>query len=109
MTVSVVRVLVTGFLFGNLFSMAYGLAGAVLSLVVMALLKRTGRFALVGISAAGGACHNIGQMIVAYAVTPALPLLWYLPVLMLAGLVTGTIIGIIAGVILSRIRFIIKK
>ena len=107
LTVSLVRVLVTGFLFGNLFSMAYGLAGAVLSLIVMALLKRTGKFALVGISAAGGAFHNIGQMIVAYAVTPALPLLWYLPVLMLAGLVTGTIIGIIAGIILSRIRSLI--
>ncbi len=108
LTVSLVRVLVTGFLFGNLFSMAYGLAGAVLSLIVMALLKRTGKFALVGISAAGGAFHNIGQMIVAYAVTPALPLLWYLPVLILAGLVTGVIIGVIAGIILSRIGSLIK-
>ena len=107
LTVSIVRVLVTGFLFGNLFSMAYGLAGAVLSLTVMALLKRTGKFALVGISAAGGACHNIGQMIVAYAVTPALPLLWYLPVLMIAGVVTGIIIGIIAGIILSRVKSVI--
>ena len=109
LAVSLVRVLVTGFLFGNLFSMAYSLAGAVLSLAVMALLKRTGKFAIVGISAAGGAFHNIGQMIVAYAVTPALPLLWYLPVLMIAGVVTGIIIGIIAGIVLSRITPLVNR
>ena len=63
--VSVVRILVIGFLFGNLFSIAYSLAGAALSLTVMVLMKKFSGFSLLGISVAGGISHNIGQLIIA--------------------------------------------
>ena len=58
---SIVRVLLSGVLFGNYFSIAYSLAGGLLSLTVMALLKKAGGFSVIGISIAGGVCHNIGH------------------------------------------------
>ncbi len=93
--ISAVRVVVIGFLFGNLFSIIYSMAGAVMSMIVMLLLMRTDRFSSVGISAAGGVAHNMGQLIIAYLVMPAMPVFWYVPVLMLAGTATGALNGFI--------------
>ena len=57
--ISVTRVILAGFLFGNAFSIIYSLAGALFSFVVMALLKRTKKFQSVTVSAVGGICHNL--------------------------------------------------
>ena len=67
---SVVRILLSGFLFGNMFAILYSLAGALLSLSVMALLKKSGRFSVTGVSIAGGVFHNIGQMMAAGLLLP---------------------------------------
>ena len=91
---SVVRVLLSGFLFGNYFSIIYSLSGALLSLSVMTLLKRMGGFSVIGVSIAGGVCHNIGQLIVAMAVVETFSVIYYVSVLLVAGLVTGLLIGI---------------
>ena len=101
---SVVRIILAGFIFGSLFSIIYSLAGGILSLAVMALLKRTDRFSVAGISIAGGVCHNIGQLIVAMVVVETYQVGYYLPVLLIAGLITGAVIGAIAGEVLKRIR-----
>ena len=101
--VSIARILVIGFLFGNLFSILYSLSGAVLSIAVMSLLLRSRRFGLLGISAAGGCMHNIGQLLTAKAVLPGLPLLWYTPVLILAGLATGALVAIVVYEVSRRI------
>ena len=103
MIVSAARIVVIGFLFGNLFSILYSLAGAVLSILVMSVLMKSGRFGLLGVSAAGGCMHNIGQLLVARVVLPGLPLLWYAPVLMLAGLATGTVIAFAVNEIVKRL------
>ena len=58
--VSLVRILVIGFLFGNMFSILYSLAGASLSLAVMTFMKKKSGFSILGISVAGGVSHNIG-------------------------------------------------
>ncbi len=100
---SVVRVLLSGFLFGNYFSIIYSLAGALLSLSVMALLKRAGGFSIVGISIAGGVFHNIGQLFVAMIVVEMFSVAYYVPVLLVAGLLTGGVIGILAREILKRL------
>lgn len=100
--VTLARILVIGFMFGNMFSIVYSLAGALLSMLVMSLLIRSGRFRIIGISAAGGAAHNVGQILAAYAVTTTLPLFWYLPILMIAGTLTGILIGILVGLIHER-------
>lgn len=101
---SVTRVILAGFLFGNLFSIIYSLAGCLLSLTVMALVKRTEKFDVMGISILGGIFHNIGQLIVAALVLENVSIFNYIPVLLIAGLVTGALIGIVAGEILKRLK-----
>ena len=88
------RILLSGFLFGNFSSILYSIAGALVSFGVMLLLKRTGRFSIIGVSIAGGTAHNIGQILVAAAVLENLDLLFYAPILMITGAVTGFLIGI---------------
>ncbi len=100
---SIVRILLSGFLFGNYFSILYSLAGGLLSLVVMALLKKMGDFSVMGISMAGGVSHNVGQLVVAMLVVETFSVGYYLPVLLVAGLVTGFLIGVAAGEMLKRL------
>ena len=100
---SIVRVLLSGVLFGNYFSIAYSLAGGLLSLTVMALLKKAGGVSVIGISIAGGVCHNIGQLVVAMIVVETFAMSYYMPVLLVAGLITGFLIGVVADQVLRRI------
>lgn len=100
---NVARIVLVGFLFGNLSSIAYSLAGGLLSLAVMALLKKSGRFSVGGVSIAGGVSHNIGQLIVAILVVNTSSLAYYLPALLAAGVVTGFLIGLISGEVLKRL------
>lgn len=100
---SVTRVLLSGFIFGNYFSILYSLAGAFLSLSVMALLKRDGGFSVIGVSIAGGVSHNIGQLMVAVLVVETYQVTYYLPVLLIAGLLTGGLIGIVSSETLKRL------
>lgn len=100
---SIVRVLLSGVLFGNYFSIAYSLAGGLLSLTVMALLKKVGGFSVIGISIAGGVCHNIGQLVVVMIVVETFAMSYYMPVLLVAGLITGFLIGVVADQVLRRI------
>ena len=100
---SVVRILLAGFIFGNYFSIIYSLAGGLLSLTVMALLKKWGGFSLQGLSIAGGVFHNIGQLIVAAVVVETFSVTYYFPVLLVAGLLTGLVIGIVAEMMLKRL------
>lgn len=101
---SVTRIILAGFIFGSLFSIVYSLAGGVLSLGIMTLLARTGRFSVAGVSMAGGVSHNIGQLIVAMLAVETYQVGYYLPVLLIAGLITGAVIGAVAGEVLKRIR-----
>ena len=100
---SVVRVLLSGFIFGNYFSIIYSLAGGLLSLTVMAILKKREGFSVMGVSMAGGVFHNIGQLIVAMIVVETFSVSYYMPVLLIAGLVTGFIIGLVADAMLKRL------
>ena len=101
--ITALRVVIIGFLFGNMFSIAYGLPGALFSLLVMAILKRTDIFSIVGVSAAGGTVHNIAQTVVAFFIVKGFPVNWYLPFLMIAGLIAGTLIGLADALIIPRI------
>lgn len=91
--VSVIRIIVIGFLFGNMFSILYSLAGAALSLSVMALMQKHTDFSLIGISVAGGVTHNIGQLLIAILIVENRSLLYYAPVLLISGVITGCLIG----------------
>ncbi len=101
---SVVRIVLAGFIFGNMFSIIYSLAGGILSLTVMALLKGRGSFSVTGVSIAGGVFHNIGQLLVAMLVVETYKVGYYLPVLLIAGVITGALIGIVSGEVLRRLK-----
>ena len=106
--VSIARILLAGFMFGNGMSILYSLAGGLLSFLVMLLLKNSrkgGGYSKIGVSIAGGVSHNIGQILVAAAVLKSWKMAYYLPVLMLSGLVTGFLIGILT----DRVLRIFKK
>ena len=107
--ISVVRIFVIGFLFGNLFGIAYSLAGAALSMLVMVLCRRVDGFSVVGVSIAGGVSHNIGQLLVAMAIVENLSLMYYLPVLLVSGVVTGFLIGIVCRQVLHRIGMVFRQ
>ena len=103
LAVSVLRVLLTGFIFGNGMSIIYSLAGAVVSLLAMVLVKKMDGISIVGVSITGGVFHNIGQIVVASFVVDNYYIFGYLPILILTGAVTGAIIGIVSRLVLDRI------
>ena len=102
--ISIVRIYLSGFMFGNLASIMYSLAGGLLSLAVMLLLKKTDKLSILAVSVMGGICHNIGQLIVAMLVVENLKLIFYVPVLLISGFLTGLLIGIVCRVILPAVK-----
>lgn len=100
---SLVRVVLVSLLFGSVGAMLYSLAGAVLSLAVMALLRRIDRFSTVGISVAGGVAHNAGQILMAMLILQTKQLLVYLPVLAVSGIAGGVLTGLAAALLIRRI------
>ena len=103
---SVIRILLSGLIFGNMFSIFYSLGGGLLRLAVMVFLKKTGQFTVAGISIGGGASHNVGQLLVAMFVVQTYQVGYYLPVLLIAGVITGAVIGILSAEVLKRTQSI---
>lgn len=103
---SVIRILLSGLIFGNMFSIFYSLGGGLLSLAVMVFLKKTGQFTVAGISIGGGASHNVGQLLVAMFVVQTYQVGYYLPVLLIAGVITGAVIGILSAEVLKHTQSI---
>ena len=101
--ISLERVVLVALLFGNGAALAYSIAGAALSLALMGLLKRTGKFSSVGVSVAGGVAHNAGQILVAMALLETSRLAWYLPVLWISGMIAGVLVGIVSGGLVERV------
>ena len=107
--VNVVRIVIVGLLFGSLISISFALAGAFVSLTVMIVLKKCFNFSIITVSIFGGFFHNVGQIIVAYLLVDNYNILYYLPVLLIVGIVTGLIIGILVRVLYTRTSVICKK
>ncbi len=96
------RIVLTAILFGNVFSAIYSLAGATVSLIIMLFIKRCQWLDIPGISMLGGVFHNVGQLIVAYFFVRNGAVTWYLPVLLIAGAISGYLIGLLSELILKR-------
>ena len=101
--VSFVRVVAVVLLFGNMMGFAYSMAGAVLSLLGMLLLKKLDFLSVVGVSVAGGVLHNVGQILMAMFLLGTAELGYYLVVLAVTGTVSGVLIGIGGSVMINRI------
>jgi heptaprenyl diphosphate synthase len=103
--INLMRIFLVGFLFGNLSMILYSLAGALLSFLCMYLAKKSRAFSVMGVSVIGGIMHNVGQLLVAMMVLETKSLLYYGPVLLIAGVVTGLLIGVISSEVLKRVHF----
>lgn len=101
--ISVLRIFLAGFLFGNLFSIGYSLAGGLFSFLIMILLYRLDKLNILSVSIAGGLAHNIGQISLAAVIVSNYHILYYIPVLIAAGAVTGGVIGVISGQMTRRL------
>lgn len=106
--ITAIRILLAGILFGTGFSIVYSAAGAVLSILVMTVLKSTKQFSCISVSVAGGVFHNVGQILVAILVLETGALVYYLPVLILSGLIAGIVIGILSGLLMRRLAPVIR-
>ena len=102
-SLALVRVVLVAFTFGNLMMMMYSLAGSILSCIFMILLKKSNQFSMVGVSISGGVMHNVGQILMAIVVLDTVQLYYYLPVLIISGIVTGILIGILGAEIAKRL------
>ena len=90
------KVGLSGLLYGGPAAMLYSFAGGVLSLAVMILARKSKGFSVVGVSVLGAVAHNAAQMLVACWIVESRAILAYLPVLLVAAALTGTLTGLIA-------------
>ena len=106
---SVARIILMGFMFGSLSSMIYAFFGGLLSFICMYLLRRTNRFSPIGISSVGGIIHNVGQLIAASLIVQSNIFAFYFPYLLLSGLLTGLLIGVMGNTIINRYSKFLAK
>lgn len=97
------RTVISGFMFGNAFSIAYSLAGCILSFLCMYIAQRRTKLKMISISLIGGVMHNMGQLFVATLLLSK-DALYYFPVLLLAGVITGLLIGIVSTEVFYRVQ-----
>ena len=102
--ISLVRVVMVSMLFGSIASLFYSLAGAVLSLTGMGLMKKTGRFTEIMVSVTGGILHNIGQIAMACLILETAALRYYLPFLLVSGIIAGVVVGLVSAVLVQRVK-----
>ena len=101
--VSALRITLASLLFGTMFSLAYSASGAVASLAVMCLLKKTGAFSVTGVSVAGGVAHNAGQLAAAILIMETKGLVYYAAPLLVSGIIAGAVVGLAAGFLIERL------
>ena len=102
--ISLVRVVMVSMLFGTLVSLFYSVAGAVLSLTGMVLLKKTVLFSTVAVSVTGGVLHNVGQILMACLLLETNVIVYYLPFLILSGVIAGVVIGVVSAIMVNRVQ-----
>ena len=102
--ISLVRVFMVSVLFGTAMSLFYSVAGAVLSLTGMVLLKKTGLFSTVAVSVTGGVLHNVGQILMACLLLETNVIVYYLPFLILSGVIAGVVIGVVSAIMVNRVQ-----
>lgn len=102
--INILRIVLTSILFGNITSFWFSITGGIFSILVMVLLKKIDIFSTVGVSVAGGVSHNIGQIAAAVIIMETNVILYYLPVLLVTGTITGVVIGIVAAMVIKRVR-----
>ena len=100
----VARIILAGLMFGNFSTIIYSLAGGMVSFIMMYLFKRLKLFSALGISMLGGVFHNLAQLSVACIILSSTSLLIYLPVLIIAGVISGLLIGTVTELVSKTVQ-----
>ena len=103
LTINLVRIFLAGFMFSGLYGAIYSLCGCLTSFAVMCLLKKSGRFSVIGVSMGGGVAHNMGQLCVAAFLVSSSQIFYYMPILIVSGTVSGILIGWLGWILLEHI------
>lgn len=104
--VMVLRCVMSSLLFGSVTTLAFSLSGGLLSFAVSSLLIRLffpRSLSLIGISVAGAAAHNIGQIAAAAFFVYDTAIFYYLPFLIFAAIVTGCVTGAVMHVVYDKL------
>lgn len=101
---SILRIVLVGFTFGSPSTMMFSLVGGLLSWFLMVVFQKTKIFSMVGVSIIGGIAHNIGQIVVSIFVVENVDIIYYLPFLLVSGVIMGALIGILAAIIIKRLK-----
>ncbi|HHV13101.1 MAG TPA: Gx transporter family protein [Clostridiales bacterium] len=104
LSLSILRIILVSFTYGSPSTMLFSLAGGLLSWGIMALFKNGKLFSFVGVSILGGIFHNVGQILTAVFVVENINIVYYLPFLLISGVFTGALIGILGAMILKRLK-----
>lgn len=102
--ISLIRVILVSLLFGTVVSLWYSLAGAILSLAVMILIKKLTPLSTVTVSVLGGVTHNIAQIGVACLLLETNVIAYYLPFLLLSGVIAGIAVGVAGALLVKRVN-----
>lgn len=102
--INVFRIALSAMLFGSPIAGLYSLAGGMLSFLVMWLAKKSNKLSITGVSVLGGVFHNIGQILVVMLVISNAKMLFYLPALLISGVITGALIGVLGGVLTNKLQ-----
>ncbi len=102
------RILLAGLFSGQVMALWYSLAGGALCWLTMLPLRKilTGKQIWV-MSVVGAVAHNIGQITVAVLVTRTTAILYYLPVLMISGVLAGLFTGMAAQLAVNRLKSVV--
>lgn len=103
-TLMLIKVVLSGLMFGGVNAMMYSLAGGVLSMIGMLLVHKIKGVSPVGVSIVGGVLHNVGQVGLAMIILRTPQLLYYMAMLMIVGLVTGAITGVVATLVMKHFK-----
>ncbi|MCM1260444.1 MAG: Gx transporter family protein [Prevotella sp.] len=98
---SILRVFLSALLFGTVVTLSYSLVGAILSLLTMILLKKYTSFHAITISIVGAVMHNMGQIGVAILIMSTKEIIYYLPILVITGVISGIGVGLLAILVLK--------
>ncbi len=111
LAINLLRIFISFILFGSATSLIYSICGGILSFSVMLLIKslKLLKVSAVGVSICGAVAHNVGQICAAAILLDELRIAFYLPVLIIVGSLTGTLIGLIALPIIRRTSHMLKS
>ena len=102
----ILKVLLSGLLFGGFNTILYAMAGGVLSMLFMSVLSRFSSLHPVVVSMVGGVMHNVGQVAVAMLLLHTPQLLYYMAVLIFVGMACGALTGVVASSVMKHLKAI---